>query len=461
MKKIHNFYEYLKILESTQSVLSESELSGIIDEIAKGWTEILENSESDGLPDFLKERPKDTGKAREIISSGEIDNEAKGIVPRIANAVVFWTKQKEKNKEIVEKFLSALEKKVGPNLEKTNYDSVESLNSDIEKTLKRTGINYLSNVPYISLIKSEEIKSAPSTEEKSSSPEAPKYISLSQDNENIEFFKDNQYDATKDVNLQEEDASKVKSMIDEIVNALKGGAELRRLVIKTSASRFRNTGAVENLSWAGLSYLRSSSLALYIINYLRDKGFDDEQISKINSLISLEPQGENGDGTSGPNPPDVRFGFYDSDNNFIEGKTRDDVTIKNVNWGSASINVAKIGGIVDQTTPGLPQISGDGKDVKMPVLSSKDDYEKFKYVNIIAEIVTKEGSPNSQEPVVLIKGSSDPKLEGLALKINLPSKFFQEKYQASKGGSFKIFKPIRIGSSPKSSIGKTLKCPKF
>jgi hypothetical protein len=462
MDKLVSFYEYLKIFESTQSSVSPSELSSIIDEIAKGWDKILRDSDPSNLPDFLKERPKDTEKGKKIIESGEINTEPKGIVPKIANAVIFWQKDRGRNQKIEEKFLESLAKKVGENLEKTNYNSIEEFRSDIEKAMRKTGVNYLSNMPYISLIKSNEEGVSASGEPKNTVPDTPKYISLSQEDETIKFFKDNQYDATKDDNLQEEDASKVKSMIDDLVEALKGGAELRRLVIKTSASRFRNTGDVENLSWSGLSYLRASSLALYIINYLKDKGFTEEQISGINAIMSLDPQGENGDGTSGPNPVGVRFGYYDDANNFIDGKDREEVKVQNVNWGAASINVEKIGGIVDQTTPGLPEISNEGKSIKIPVLGTKEEYEKFKYINIIAEVVANEADASQGEAVVPLSASTNPELQGLALKVNIPSKFMK---LGDKGGSksklFRMFKPVKIGSSPKISIGKTLKCPKF
>jgi hypothetical protein len=462
MNKLVSFYEYLRVFESTESSVSQSDLSSIVDEISKGWDKILRDSDQSDLPDFLRERSKDTEKGKSIIESGSINTEQQGIIPKIANAVVFWEKDRDKNQKTVEKFIESLSKKVGDNLERTNYNSIEEFRLEIEKTMKKTGVKYLSNMPYISLVKSEGQGEQIGNEQKSDIPELPKFISLSKEEETIKFFKDNQYDSTKDDNLQEEDASKVKSMIDDLIEELKRGAELRRLVIKTSASRFRNTGDVENISWSGLSYLRASSLALYIINYLKDKGFTEEQISGINSIMSLDPQGENGDGTSGPNPVGVRFGYYDNANNFIDGKNRDETKIQNVNWGSASINVEKIGGIVDQTTPGLPEISNDGKSIKIPVLNSKEEYEKFKYINIIAEIVTKDDETNLGETIIPLSSPNNPELKGLSLKINIPSKFMKTGEKGgSKGSLFKIFKPVKIGSYPKISIGKTIKCPKF
>lgn len=74
--------------------------------------------------------------------------------------------------------------------------------------------------------------------------------------------------------------------------------------IDTSASRFRNTGQASNMTFEELSKKRSDATYEYVIGRLKEIGItnwcDGEK-------ITLNYKGENGDGTSGPNPPSGNY----------------------------------------------------------------------------------------------------------------------------------------------------------
>ena len=74
--------------------------------------------------------------------------------------------------------------------------------------------------------------------------------------------------------------------------------------IDTSASRFRNTGSATTMTFEELSKKRSDTTYLYVIRRLKEIGItewcDGEK-------ITLNYKGENGDGTSGPNPPSGNY----------------------------------------------------------------------------------------------------------------------------------------------------------
>jgi hypothetical protein len=76
--------------------------------------------------------------------------------------------------------------------------------------------------------------------------------------------------------------------------------ELKSLDIKTSASRFRNTGPrAGSLSFAELSNNRNESSKNFILEELNNLN-----ININNAEITQESLGENKDGSTGPNPPD-------------------------------------------------------------------------------------------------------------------------------------------------------------
>jgi len=88
--------------------------------------------------------------------------------------------------------------------------------------------------------------------------------------------------------------------------ATKVDGENYPFVIATSASRYRNTGEAQQMNFKELSQARSESVYSYIVNEL------SSVISDISTAkVTLNSNGKNGDGSSGPNPPSPNL-FSDS-----------------------------------------------------------------------------------------------------------------------------------------------------
>ena len=80
------------------------------------------------------------------------------------------------------------------------------------------------------------------------------------------------------------------------------------LSIETSASRYRNTGQAAGLTFQQLSYNRNNSAKDYIINSLKENGVTEtDTVTPTQNYLApkseTNPRG-NGDGTTGPNPPE-------------------------------------------------------------------------------------------------------------------------------------------------------------
>jgi hypothetical protein len=83
---------------------------------------------------------------------------------------------------------------------------------------------------------------------------------------------------------------------------------LLELRVETSASRYRNTGGAQDLTFAQLSGYRNSETTNYIKESLTAfgvKGIDNDKITQnyLAPKSETNPRG-NGDGSSGPNPPE-------------------------------------------------------------------------------------------------------------------------------------------------------------
>lgn len=92
--------------------------------------------------------------------------------------------------------------------------------------------------------------------------------------------------------------------------------------ISTSSSRFRNSGEYENKSFKQLSQDRANSAYNFVTQMLTEKGFKFSQFTP-----TLNSDGENGDGSSGPNPP-VGYNYVDKGDftmNTPPKKNRDEV----------------------------------------------------------------------------------------------------------------------------------------
>lgn len=100
---------------------------------------------------------------------------------------------------------------------------------------------------------------------------------------------------------------KFKSDISDFLKQLPGAkvsvtnkvdGENYPFVIATSASRYRNTGEAEQMNFKELSQARAESVYSYIVNELSSV-IPDISTAKV----TLNSNGRNGDGSSGPNPP--------------------------------------------------------------------------------------------------------------------------------------------------------------
>jgi len=72
--------------------------------------------------------------------------------------------------------------------------------------------------------------------------------------------------------------------------------------IDSSCSRFKNTGKAANLSFEQLATYRANSANTYLLEQLTNFGVVGCQANEL-PKPTINPKGENGDGTSGPNPP--------------------------------------------------------------------------------------------------------------------------------------------------------------
>ena len=129
--------------------------------------------------------------------------------------------------------------------------------------------------------------------------------------------------------------------------------------ITTSSSRFRNTGDYENKSFKQLSQDRTNSAYNFVTQMLTEKGF---KFSKFSPTLNFD--GENGDGSSGPNPPE-------------------------------GYNYVDVGDVPMNSKPTQPR-----NEAGTP-LSKPEDYEKYKYciIDITVEVPSQSlpGQPGKWE----------------------------------------------------------------
>lgn len=116
------------------------------------------------------------------------------------------------------------------------------------------------------------------------------------------FFGDNQWVVTQEF---------IDKLNEEVINPLKAVAAtlrsdtnqpkffLQEMEIATSCSRFRNTGNAGKMTWLQLSTARNNAAKEYIISQLTALGV----VINETTVISQYVDGDNGDGSSGPNPP--------------------------------------------------------------------------------------------------------------------------------------------------------------
>ena len=254
-----------------------------------------------------------------------------------------------------------------------------------------------------------------------------------------EVFKPNMFGANGEADYMEGTYTKMLDNLGAIFQRILTGevTTIKSITIHTSADRYRNTGSAEKLSWSQLSLLRSQSMASLVVGMAAKSGLPESVVSKINSLITLDFKGGNGDGSSGPNPPaPIKFGYYVTDGGkavWKDGKDRNVMTV------------------LISDDEGIP--SGEPKEIKGSPESDKNEYNKFRYNNI--EIVYEALPTKPNEPLP----PSAEKLVDLSypIKVRIPARYRKK--------TIKIPLPyIKLGVKAKAGGGASTSktaCPNF
>ena len=211
---------------------------------------------------------------------------------------------------------------------------------------------------------------------------------------------------------------------------------LQDLEIITSCSRFRNTGNAKDLTFKQLAENRNNSAKDFIIGKLKELGV----VVDGDTSISQNSDGENGDGSSGPNTPKGLFVATD---------------------GKESTALA----------PKTPKAEDNRSDYGEP-LTDKTAYDDYKYciagMSILAN--TKYQKPDPEEGG---KDDEEPKMDTIV--IDIPTKEYNVSFYSKPkyiGISFRIPKIIaywhkRKKRHPKFKLFKkkhdlrSIKCPKW
>lgn len=221
----------------------------------------------------------------------------------------------------------------------------------------------------------------------------------------------------------------VKNLSDFFNNYSAGKiTKLTKIEILTSSDRYRNTGNAEKLSWGQLSYARAVSISKVIEAVAIESGINDELIKQIPKIITIYFEGENGDGSSGPNPPEgIKFGYYEKDGNnvkWVDGKDRKELIISEAGEeGEPSEKISK-----KTETP----------------LNSKQDYNEFRYSNVYLEYeeTDNDGLTGEVVPNVLFP-----------TQVSIPNRFKKVKIT--------LIPPITLKKNPRGKSGMGTKCPEF
>jgi len=271
-------------------------------------------------------------------------------------------------------------------------------------------------------------------------PKAEKTFLISEENES-ELFKPNATGANGEEDFQ---GASYKEMVDNLGSIFQRYlvgeiTSLKKIKILTSADRYRNTGSAESLSWGQLSYARALTMARVIEGLAKSAGLDDDIIDQLPKIIEIYAKGDNGDGSSGPNPPEgIKFGYYVKDGSgvkFVDGEDRKTVTMIAVD---------------DEGTPTEDSAEG-AKTKSMDPEANKEDYSKFRYNNIEIDFEYVEGGVDPE-------GGSEESISNLLfpVKLAIPARYSTKRIRI----------PIPIITTSTSSRGSggkggAGKCPEF
>lgn len=321
---------------------------------------------------------------------------------------------------------------------KRGYNTKEGLETVIQKHYKSkkkdNGPALTSPGVTVFLTKSELTEVSPPTKIK------PGKTFLLDDEKSSDVFKPNKTGANAQEDFMEASFGELVGKLGSIFERYKAGeiTTIKRINILTSADRYRNTEGAEKLSWGELSYARAIAMSKLVEGVAEAVGLDDDIINLLPKVISIYAKGENGDGTSGPNPPEgKKFGYYVKSGDaskWADGTDRSIVTLIPID---------------EEGTP-TSENAGGAKTKKEAPEANAADYNKFRYNNIEIEFEMVDGTGKKEEPptsekIVVLK---------YPVKILIPSRYTTT--------TLKI--PIPSISTSKSSSGKSSKagsCPSF
>lgn len=321
---------------------------------------------------------------------------------------------------------------------KRGYDTKEGLEGVIDKHFavkKKENSGALTSPGVMVFLTRDEI-----TEVAPPVKVTPEKTFLLDDEKSSDVFRPNKTGANGESDFMEASFKELVGKLGSIFERYKAGeiTTIKKINILTSADRYRNTEDAEKLSWGELSYSRAVAMTKLVEGVAKAAGLDDDIISQLPKVTFIYAKGENGDGTSGPNPPEgKKFGYYVKSGDaskWTDGTDRSIVTLIPID---------------DQGTPTAENADG-AKTKKEAPKANVQDYNKFRYNNIEIEFEKVEIVPGKEEPL-----TSD-KIVALKypVKIQIPARYSTKRIKI----------PIPTIVTSYSSSGKSSKagsCPVF
>jgi hypothetical protein len=270
----------------------------------------------------------------------------------------------------------------------------------------------------------------------------PQEITLLSEASQKTLFKNNSWDLEPTV------ASELKDKLKALFERRKAGgySKILEFNIQSSASRYRNKGIAENLSWGQLSFKRSQVVHSMVKTVLQEMEIPegDPIREELNKVAVLDISGSNGDGTSGPNPMKdpqlgfLRVGYYETVNAQDKTNTGSSKFIDKDKNKPQEVYITKIDGF------GNPQ--GPPTMKTMELATKVEDYDKYRFVNVIVKVQETSIVPG------MIEGASITKVPNntLAPEVILSKKGtgggFDFDFKFPKLPKFPRLFPIGIGS---------------
>lgn len=227
----------------------------------------------------------------------------------------------------------------------------------------------------------------------------PQEISLLSEASQKTLFKNNSWDLEPTV------AAELKDKLKAVFERRKAGgySKILEFSIQSSASRYRNKGLAENLSWGQLSFKRSQVVHSMVKTVLQELEIPegDPIREELNKVAVLDISGSNGDGTSGPNPMKdpqlgfLRVGYYETVNAQDKTNTGSSKFIDKDKNKPQEVYITKIDGFGNPQGP--PTMKSMEMDTKV------EDYDKYRFVNVIVKVQEKSIVPGSVEGASITK----------------------------------------------------------